>query len=217
MNSQLEYALQWFDRYKFWLAGSAAVLFFCFVGAYWHQRSHIMHVNDASIIYHQMHQQALTKKQPIDGYVETLKADFSDTIYYVYAEFLLAKQHVFHQEFDLAKAALERILAMPGLHQYVTDLARVRLARLQQFEHPQQALETVLAVNDPAHLIAKYEISGFAYGRLHLTQQSLDSYQEALQQIQHQLQQHPDQAAWLSEKRALIQMHISDLTQSSQD
>ena len=213
MFISLEACLSSLERKKFHLLAALVFLLCFFTGWYlWHLKS-VRHIQQASIVYHQMQQEALDKNQPIDTYLKTLSEDYADTIFFVYAKFYQAKQLVEKDAYPEAAAALREVLAQkPPV--FVRDVTLLRLARLDMLSDPNLALKSLHQVTTEHLQPFKLHLMGDAYAKRSEFTQARDYYEQAKQQLSKFTQNHPGKIQEHAQQQTLIQRSIDQLPQN---
>ena len=195
-EEQLEALKNWWKENGSSLITGVAIVLVAFFGARWWQDSRQATAEAASEIYDGIIQQiALVQDSGIDDATlaamessyDTLRNDFSESIYARFGALLLASVYVEQENYAQAEAELQWVLDnqelgfMKSAEQEVFLIARVRLARVLIAQERAQEALNLLSEVEPGTMAATYaEVQGDAYAQLGQAEQALAAYERAI-------------------------------------
>ncbi len=179
-QERVEQIKAWWKKYGNFCLGGLVIAMLAISGwQYWSRHTQMLQ-EEASSLYQTMLYQEYA--EDITGASKTanqLIGQYSDTMYANFAALYLAGNEATSGQYDTAVAQLNWVIVHASENTMVTDLARLRLARLNlAMQNPQAALNTLSQVSTDSAM--KFEITGDAEVALGQIAAAKQAYQQAM-------------------------------------
>jgi len=167
----------WWDENGNFVIAVTVLSIIAIVGWRWYNSYSLEQSYAASALYDEY---KIASDESKVGIANTLASDHEGSAYHVFVLFDQAQDGIDAGELALAETALSRILAV-GDDELLTDLARIRLAKVQfGLEQPDSALATLAAVSNEGYRGWALEAQGDIYAAQNNLAAAHESYQAAV-------------------------------------